>query len=293
MGVQSQYRKKASCAIRNRSRHQLRANNTNTANIDLQGRCIQCLKLTQAKATGGPAPHRAHNKNCPNSRANRAQQGDTPTLPKGLTVTVMQRGPSEPRGRIIRNQEQINQFMAPRRRSSTGIAAPIISPPPSDTQYLPTSNPRNDGSPSPTGARAGTDPGSNIVAGPFGTNDQRNTSPTNLAGIIRRELDDRMLNSKPAAIIFNKAPNTIIETTSFILGQLLPSKFNKNSNIALDTERVQRSMKWYEDAFQGKAGFTFGAEARNVRPSPYYHSIVGSTVYFMRWELICPGIILH
>jgi hypothetical protein len=355
MGVQSQFRKKASSAIRNRSRHQLRANNTNTAHIDLQGRCIQCLKVAQAKATGGPAPHRAHNNNCPNSRANRAQQQGEVTLPvpsKGLA-----------RGHWIKSQDQINKFLAPRR--SSGIAASITSPAPyhnimacENTVVLKddspagagigpsnrivasnatrTRNPRNPisnrivaseatgiSNPSnPIPSRAsnrritsdnekttGTHnmiddatPTSSTRTSDDATCTSNDATPTttrtsksaNLASIIRRELDTRMFDSKTASAnsSTNKAPKAISEATHCILGKL-PSKFNKNSNVALDSERVQEAMQWYQDAFQDKAGLKFGPEAMNVRPSPYYHSIVGSTIYFVRWELICPGITLH
>jgi hypothetical protein len=102
-----------------------------------------------------------------------------------------------------------------------------------------------------------------------------------------------MLDSKPASASSstNKAPKAISEATHGILGKL-PSKFNKNSSVALDSERVQEAMQWYQDAFQDKAGLKFGPEAMDVRPSPCYHSIVGSTIYFVRWDLICPGITL-
>lgn len=111
------------------------------------------------------------------------------------------------------------------------------------------------------------------------------------AEYLQGALDESMGNLKPPSSPHGKSapPVAIIEMTKHLL-DILKVRVKKGSNAIPDSDSGKQVMATYEALFDGQAGIRLPDARLVAKPSPYYHSIQGQTIYLIRWEWICPGL---
>jgi hypothetical protein len=301
MGVTSQNRIKPSRAIRKRPKHQLKSNQMQktmdgTELFVAERDCQVCLMKKNGRDV-----HRAHHKRCPkNTKTNGRGEGSESAVAAeayfermAKTNTMPLSGEESFKMASSFSQEFYHGFFASRRMPGTNNLA-AICPPVGRTQAplleqeicLPvgcTQAPPPEKAPASFGSQQeGLKEA--ILSECSG---ERRHDVTMDAPTLQKVLDERITKMAATKSV---APDPIMQLTHHILG-MMPNKFKNDSNEMPDTERAGDALAWYNRHFRaGAAGFTFPEEELSATPSPLYHSIAGMTIFFVRWELICPGI---
>jgi hypothetical protein len=110
------------------------------------------------------------------------------------------------------------------------------------------------------------------------------------AAVLREYVDENMVLEKQQSKR-NGCPSPLIYVVKYLRENYFPSRLNNDSNKLPETTLTVAMMKKYASIFPpGTMEFTIPKESRLIKPSPWYHSIEGTKLLFVQWELNFPGV---
>ena len=327
MGVQSQRRNKATRAIKNKPKYQEIHNEKKrneqtlqpdgvwkkpkskqktqtslfgTRAFDPDRDCEICVAKRYCRETGtGTIPHRKHHKQCPvyvaleKKKAERKEQERIRNLKKGLT--------DQEKGSMngIRKEDG-QRFFAPRIVPQVSHDTPATQGPqashdpqaphdfPAAAPSSPSTNTNTETSPNPTGQS--NDDQVNHVSGQAQV--QAITPEDNPIDMLVEHVVEYCRDSNKSP---QKAPTPICAVADFIRKHCIPTgAFNKSTGQYPDTEFVQRKMECLRQ-YIPSLSMTFTVPQHRVTgqcPDPHYHSIEGTDLLIVFWEMHFKGIVL-
>jgi hypothetical protein len=112
------------------------------------------------------------------------------------------------------------------------------------------------------------------------------------AAVLRNYVDEYMACEKQQSRK-SGCPTPIICITKYLRDNYFPSRLSNESNTIPDTALTNIAMNKYNLLFPpGCMEFTIPRENKLIQPSPWYHSVEGTKILFVQWELNFPGIYL-
>lgn len=296
MGIQSQRRNNSTQSIRNRPSHQLQhppREGTHQTQRTVDGGKVfdpdKDCPICRAEKEGVTKPKRAHHDRCPKKRANKAKLNP----PSKQLMEYYENKNKKPLNKsekwVLPQPQRDGQLLdgnfpisAPDKKKDKLVAKLSLSGVKQASNQAPTMS-TSVGENSI--AIAQCDGRENVVSAKDSTMD---------AATLRKALDEKMIGGsspkKPHPLKQKMVPECTLLMVQYIQ-QHFPTGFKSGSNELPSTERAKEALEWYKRHFpNGTATFTFPGDDKSKRPSPFYHSIEGTSIVFLNWELMAPNI---